>query len=64
MLMEPEDGEHFGVPLDFIALLNHDAVLADALLSNPEQTLLLLQDAALAAQVRELCGEEEEGGGA
>lgn len=43
--------EHYGVPVDFIALLNQNATLADTLLQSPQHMLDVLEDALIAAQV-------------
>lgn len=42
--------EHYGVPLDFIALLHENAPLANTLLQAPQNMLEVLEDALIAAQ--------------
>lgn len=51
-LLEADLDEHYGVALDFIALLHHNAGLANTLLQAPQHTLEVLEDALIAAQAR------------
>jgi hypothetical protein len=44
--------EHYGVPLDFIALLHQNAGLANTLLQAPQSMLEVLEDALITAQAR------------
>lgn len=49
-LLEADLDEHYGVQLDFIALLHENAGLANTLLQAPQHTLEILEDALIAAQ--------------
>jgi TorA maturation chaperone TorD len=51
VLLAAELDDHYGVLLDFIALLHHNAQLAAAIVANPQPMLDLLEDALLTAQV-------------
>lgn len=51
VLLAPELEEHYGVLLDFTALLHENAQLAAATVANPQPTLELLEDALLTVQV-------------
>lgn len=44
--------EHYGVLLDFIALLHQNAGLANTLLQAPQSMLEVLEDALITAQAR------------
>jgi DNA replicative helicase MCM subunit Mcm2 (Cdc46/Mcm family) len=50
-LLAAELDDHYGVLVDFIALLHENAQLAYAIVANPQPMLELLEDALLTAQV-------------
>jgi TorA maturation chaperone TorD len=50
-LLAAELDDHYGVLVDFIALLHENAQLASAIVANPQPMLELLEDALLTAQV-------------
>lgn len=51
LLLAAELDEHYGVPLDFVALLQENTQLASSVVANPQPLLDLLDDALQAAQV-------------
>lgn len=55
-LLEADLDEHYGVQLDFIALLHENAGLANTLLQAPQHTLEILEDALIAAQASPMHG--------
>jgi hypothetical protein len=54
VLLAAELDEHYGVALDFIALLHENATLANTLLQAPQSMLEVLEDALITAQASPL----------